>query len=285
MAKIIFGCGYLGLEIARRWLAAGDDVFAVTRSASRAKELARQGLHPIVGDLAESMTLPDISSLRTALFAVGFDRSSGKSIREVYVDGLRKALEILPPTTDTFVYISSTGVYGQLDGQWVDEASPCEPQRAGGRACLDTEQVLVNGPWGGRRIVLRLAGIYGPGRVPRLETVRSGMPLDVDPNGTLNLIHRDDAVETVLAVERHADCSPLFTVSDGNPVRRGDFYATLAQFLDAPPPQFVATEADSTNRTRDRSSKRVSNQRMMRELAVELRYPTYREGLRSIAGG
>ena len=90
------------------------------------------------------------------------------------------------------LYISSTGVYGDADGEWVDETTPCRPAREGGKACLAAEQVLAEHPLGKRSVVLRPAGIYGPDRIIRAEALRRGEPIDAPADGYLNLIHVDD---------------------------------------------------------------------------------------------
>ncbi len=136
MAKLIFGCGYLGRRVARLWCDAGEDVYAVTRSRERAIELASAGLRPIVADVTEPASLRELPAGSTVLFAVGHDRTAGKSITQVYCDGLRHTLAALPAETQQIMYISSTGVYGQQAGEIVDEDTPCHPDREGGRACL-----------------------------------------------------------------------------------------------------------------------------------------------------
>ena len=95
----------------------------------------------------------------------------------VYVDGLQAALDALPTATGRIIYISSTGVYGQTSGEWVDEESECRPTREGGRVCLAAEGVLASPDLGQRAVVLRLAGIYGPGRIPR----RTELPAKIPP--------------------------------------------------------------------------------------------------------
>ena len=102
------------------------------------------------------------------------------------------------------IYISSTGVYGQTDGTWVDESTECRPTRAGGQACLAAEQLLLQSAWAARTLILRLAGIYGPQRLPRLRQLQSGESLDTAPLGLLNLIHVDDAAQVVRQVADQA---------------------------------------------------------------------------------
>lgn len=282
MAKLIFGCGYLGRRVAALWRAAGNDVYAVTRSPQRAAELAAQGLVPIVGDVAGEAKIAIPPDIRTVLFAVGFDRSPGQPIHEVYAGGIARALDGLPQSVERFLYISSTGVYGHVAGAEVDEQSPCQPTREGGRACLAAEEVLQTSRLGERSIILRLAGIYGPGRIPRSKDLLSGTPIDAPASGWLNLIHVDDAARIVLLAEQRAPLPSLYVVSDGQPVLRGDYYRELARLLDAPPPRFIAPPADSPAAARAASDKRINPQRMLENLRPALAYPSYREGLAAI---
>lgn len=281
--KLVVGCGYLGHRVAERWLAAGDTVFAVTRSSQRASQFQRAGLAPIVADVRDPRSLAGrLPTADTVLWAVGFDARAGGSIEQVYVEGLRNVLGALPAETRRIVYISSTGVYGDAAGQWIDEDTPCRPRRAGGIASLAAEGVLAEHPLGPRSVVLRLAGLYGPGRVPRLDALRAGEPIPAPECGFLNLIHVLDAVEVVLAAERDAPPPRTYLVSDGQPVVRREYYEALARLVGAPPPRFAAPAADSPAAERAASDKRISNARMRAELRVELKYPSFREGLAQI---
>ena len=165
MAKLIFGCGYLGRRVARLWHATGETVYAVTRSAERATQMAAEGVVPIVGDITDEARLSIPDDIRTVLFAVGHERQSTASIHDVFVGGLRTAIASLNNTVERFIHISSTGVYGQFAGEEVDEDSPCEPTHEGGWAILAGERLLYGSRFAQEAIVLRLAGIYGPGRI------------------------------------------------------------------------------------------------------------------------
>jgi nucleoside-diphosphate-sugar epimerase len=280
--NLIFGCGYLGRRVASRWVSGGRQVAAVTRSVERANELLAEGIHPLVADVNSPASLAKLPPAATVLFAVGYDRTSGLPIREVYVEGLRAVLAALPDTVECFIYVSSTGVFAQHDGQWVDEDSPAEPVREGGRACLEAERLLAAHPLGRRAMVLRMAGIYGPGRLPRRREIEAGESLAAPSEGYLNLIHVDDAAEVVLAAERSASRPSMYLVSDGHPVSRGEYYAELARLVGAPPPRFQHPGPDSPAAQRAESSKRISNARLLDELHVELSYPSYKEGLASV---
>ena len=281
MGKLIFGCGYLGMPVAQRWLAEGDEVFAMTRTAERAAEFAAMGIQPLVGDLTEPETMPQLPAVDTVLFAVGFDRSSERTIHEVYVAGLERALAALDDRLRRFIYISSTGVYGDFGGQWVDETTPCEPIREGGRACLAAERTLAGSRFADRAVVLRCAGIYGPGRIPRMQDLQAGRPIPARGDGWLNLIHVEDAASAVLAAT--GTClSRLYLVSDGKPIKRRQFYEELARLSGAPTPQFhVPDENDDSRRARV-ADRRVDNRRMIGELGLQLAYPSFREGLAAI---
>jgi nucleoside-diphosphate-sugar epimerase len=281
MAKLIFGCGYLGLRVARLWLGQGKTVFAVTRSSEKARSLEAEGIRPIVGNLLTGpLSLPP--DITTVLFAVGYDRASDSSINDVYAGGVRRVVEAVPAGVGRLIYASSTGVYGQCTGDDVDEETPCKPLRAGGIASLAAEEVLKTGKVQSRAVILRLAGLYGPGRIPRASDLLAGRPIDAPAHGWLNLIHVDDAAQIVLLAEERASPPRTYVVSDGQPVVRNEYYAELARLLGAAEPKFVDPPASSPAAARAASDKRILPRRMFAELRPRLQYPSYRDGLSAI---
>jgi nucleoside-diphosphate-sugar epimerase len=247
--------------------------------------LTAEGYFPIVADVLRPQTLGDLPAADTVLFAVGYDHGEGSGVLEVFVAGMQSALNALPARIGRFIYISSTGVYAQSQGEWVDESSPCQPQREAGRACLAAEQVLASHPLGSRAVVLRMAGLYGPGRIPNAEQIRRGQSIAAPARGFLNLIHVDDAAAVVLAAEERADPPRLYLASDGHPIERHTYYEELARLLAGPAPEFAPAPGDSPAAMRAASNKRINNKRMVAELGVKLAYPSYREGLAAIAAG
>lgn len=282
MAKLIFGCGYLGCRVAQQWLSAGDSVYVVTRKPERAVELAAAGFHPLIGEITQSATLPPLPEVDTILFAVGYDRASGQSIEQVYVDGLKNVLAAIVSPPKHFIYISSTGVFGQVAGDWVDEDSPCSPTRPGGIACLAAERLLQTSQLADRAIILRLAGIYGPQRIPRAADIRAGRPIDAPATGFLNLIHVDDAARIVVAAAQQLSPPGLYVVSDGQPVQRGEYYGELARLLQGPAPTFSEPPVGSPSAARAGSDKRVRPTKLFADMALTLTYPSYRSGLAAI---
>ena len=271
---LVVGCGYLGRRVADLWTAAGRRVVALTRT--RADSLREAGIEPLLGDVTDPASLNNLPAASTVLYAVGLDRSSGKSMAEVYVQGLKNVLDNLPPC-DRFIYISSTSVYGQTDGSVVDESSPTEPLEDSGRIVLEAERVLrAKLP---TAIILRFAGIYGPDRLLRKQALLKGEPLIGDAEKWLNLIEVRDGARAILAAEQRAPLGETLIIADDTPVHRRDFYTLLAKLLNAPEARFddappgVPVSRDTNRRLTNRKAKAV--------LGWEPEYGSYREGLRA----
>lgn len=260
---LLIGCGYLGERIAGRFTAVGRTVAALTRSPQRADAFRSRGWHPVIGDLLDPhITLP---STALTVWAAAPDR--GQSAHSFYVDGMAN---LLRSVTGRLIVVSSTGVYGQSGGELVDESAATEPTDASGQAVLDMERLV-----GHRGVILRFAGIYGPGRWLRADALIAGQPFGGDPDAWLNLIHGDDGADAVVTAERAADGS-VYNVSDGQPVRRGDFFTELARRLGAAPPVFAGPAMRGGNR-------RIDSKRFAADLNWRPRYPSYRDGLAAAA--
>lgn len=278
MRKLLIGCGYLGERVAREWLRQGDEVWVLTRSTANAERFASLGLKPVIGDVLDPESLEKLPGAESVLYAVGFDRSAQASKRTVYVDGLSNVLSKIGSKCERFLYVSSTSVYGQDAGELVDESSLTRPKEENGCVCRDAEAVARQVK--STAIVLRLAGIYGPGRLlARVEQLRRGDRLSGNPNAWLNLIHVDDAVRAVLAAETRGVSGATYLVCDDLPPRRHEYYSALAQMVGAPVPKFEELAADAPER--QRLNKRCVNRRLREELRVELQFPTINDGLRS----
>ncbi|TWT63241.1 SDR family oxidoreductase [Rubinisphaera italica] len=275
--RLIIGCGYLGSRAARAWQEQGFSVAVTTRSEERAQEFAEQGLQPIVCNVMDAASLQSLPDADVVLHAVGLDRKAGDSMRAVYVEGLRNVLTELEQRVSRMIYISSTSVYGQMDGSVVDEESVCEPTRENGQICLEAEQLVLNAECTGT--VLRLAGIYGPDRLlARMKERQQSEPIAGNPEAWLNLIHVEDAVQAVLAAGVNELLHQKYLIVDDEPITRRAYYTLLAELLEAAAPVFTADKPDPKG---DRGfNKRCKNHRMHDELMQSLKFPTIREGLR-----
>jgi len=284
---LIVGCGYLGKRVAA---AAERKGWRVLGSSRRDRPIdPTLPYTPIQIDWNDSRTLQSLPAVDAVVVAVSYDRTSGVDREESQVGGLRRLLKAIPGRADQpsrlpdVLYISTTGVYHQRGGQWVDESSPTHPLRDGGAAHLRAEAVLrqqlgEDSPW----TILRMAGLYGPGRVPRAADVIAGRPIASPPLGHLNLIHIEDAAAVTVAALERPGRRRLYVVSDDRPVIRGDFYRQIAMQAGAPEPRFVEPPAGSGVQVRSGTDKRVWNRRMKRDLMPRLLFPTCREGLRDV---
>lgn len=265
VVRLVVGCGYLGSRVVRGWVAGGDRVVVLTRRAARIAEISALGATAIVADVvaADLGSLPEAATL---FWGVGFDRTPGQTHRDIHVVGLRRLLDMVPGRPRV-VFSSSTGVWGDDDGRVVDESTPAHPTREAGRVLLEAEAMLGEHPLG-PGTALRFAGLYGPGRLPRLADLRAGRPIAADPDSTLNLVHVDDAARVVRAVADAAAPAVRYVVSDGNPLLRRDWYGGLAAAAGAPAPVWDPTAPRGRG-----SDKRVDASRLGREFPGVIRHP------------
>jgi nucleoside-diphosphate-sugar epimerase len=271
---LIAGAGYVGGALAARLAADRHAVFGLRR---RPAELPA-GVTPIAADLGDPASL---RALPDALDAVVYAASAGgggePAYRAAYVDGPRHLVEALARRSDPprrLLFTSSTAVYGQAGGEWVDETSPTEPVDYRGRVLLEGERWLAAGPI--PSTVLRLGGIYGPGRTRLVDAVRAGRAA-LAPGGPhyTNRIHRDDcagALRHLLGLAAPAGC---YVGVDDEPADRADVLRWLAARLRAPAPRedpAAAPDPDARG-----GNKRCSNARL-RAAGWRPLYPSYREG-------
>jgi len=308
-ARLVLGCGYVGARVARNWHDSGDRVFAVTRSHERALEFRQRGWEPILWDWLDgpmpSAALPE--GLDTILISVSHAPVAGLPPTETHVQGLDRLAQWGGDSLNRsrWIYLSTTGVFAsEIGGGWVDEDSPVAPTRPGSVAALCGERWLERHIPKGQRVILRPAGIYGPGRVPRWDAVRDAVPLQVDPESHLNLIHVDDLVSVICRVADGQTPSSLYCVSDGHSPTRREYYGAISDMMGWPAPIFASSEANPPatsspatpspatpspaatvaprRAARSEGNKRVSPRRLSEELQVEFAYPSFREGLRSL---
>jgi len=280
---LVIGCGYLGLRVAEIWKRQGHLVSALTRKPGRVTEFTNKGIAGILGGVTQPKSLDDLPAADIVLVAVGMDRSMYSDIEMVYVGGLQNVLAKLPQRPKHLVYISSTGVYGDFGGDWVDEESSTQPLRPGGKACLKAEQLIRDSELGDLATVLRFAGIYGPDRVPTKQRVEAGEWKKLSSAGFLNLIHVDDGARIVDQVAKTEPAGETYLVGDGNPVLRRDYYSYIAKCLGVEQIPWSETEVDPKS-ARSGSNKRISNKKLVEQFDIQFDFPDYRAGLKQAMG-
>jgi len=277
---LVAGAGWLGSAVARALLARGDRVTAVRRDPAKLAPLVEAGAGALPLDLSEPGSSGRIPGGPEAIVACQSGADGVEGYRRAYLDANRTLLEAARRLgVRTFVYTGSTGVFGQRDESWVDESTPPAPAGPAARVLVEAEE-RVRGGEGVAGSVLRLSGIYGPGRSWLVDRVRAGA-LAVGPGDEafMNFCHLEDAVAAVLAVLDRGRPGAVYHASDGLPTRRREVVRWLAGALGVPVPEIASPpSAEGPNR-------RISAVRTRRELGLELAYPSFREGVRSELGG
>jgi nucleoside-diphosphate-sugar epimerase len=276
----IFGLGYSGLEIARLARAAGWSVAGTCTSEQKAAELRADGIeaHCFDGTTALPAGAMDGASHVLCTIAPG---TTGDPALRTCSRLLRQARWL--------GYLSTTGVYGDQGGGWVDEATPAKPGQP-----RSIERLVAERAWQALGLeagvavdVFRLPGIYGPGR-SAVDQAKAGTARRIDkPGQVFSRVHVEDIAGTVLMAISGAHAGAIYNVADDLPASTSDVVAFACELLGKPvPPAIPWQQAEPTMSAMARSfyaeTRRVKNDRIKNELGVVLRYPTYREGLRAI---
>jgi nucleoside-diphosphate-sugar epimerase len=284
MDILLAGCGWLGREVARRLAARGDRVTGLTRTEESARRLSAEGIAAIALDLAAPNASRSIPGSYDGVLAM--QSASGRdeaAYRRASIDATRGLLESVAASDTAFVYVSSTGVFGQTDGSWVDEATPPHPVEATSRILLEAERLVLDRSWHrAQPRIVRCSGLYGPGRTGTIERVRTGaLALGYGDDTWMNFCHRDDAASTVIAALDRGSPGAIYHASDAAPTTRHDVVAWIAARLAMAPSRSDVGSAPLGRRGVDR---RVSAEATRREFGVRLAYPSFREGLAPFLG-
>jgi nucleoside-diphosphate-sugar epimerase len=281
MRTLVIGCGYIGLSLAEELARQGHEVFGMRRHVAGEEAFSRANVKPLYADITKPK---DLSALPGPFdWVINCVASRGGTVedyRRIYLLGTQNILDWLqasPPKK--YVYTSSTSVYGQNNGSVVVETDPVTPAAETSRVLVATENLLINAA--DQRfpvVILRLAGIYGPGRGYWLQQFLSGAAR-MDGAGTryLNMIHRDDVVGAIVAALKSAPAPSVYNVVDNEPVTQREFFSWLATKLNKPVPPSIEEE-ETAVRKRGTTNKRVSNQRLKEQLGYQFKFPTFRQG-------
>ncbi|MEM9599202.1 MAG: NAD-dependent epimerase/dehydratase family protein [Acidobacteriota bacterium] len=269
MKALIAGCGDLGTRVGLALAAEGAEVWGIRRNP----ELLPAPLRGLAVDLSVPGLWPTLPEADLVVYALAADRFEDGAYRRAYVDGVRHLLGALgdrPPRR--WLHVSSTSVYAQSGGVWVDESSATEPVSFSGRRILEGEEVLRGS--GVAATVLRLSGIYGPGRTRLVDSVRQGRAVCYDPPVHTNRIHVDDAAGALVHLAKLGAPADLYLGTDHRPAPDGEVKRWLAARLGVPePPPGPVTPGSRAMR----SDKRCSNRRLL-DSGFRFRYPDYRSG-------
>ena len=280
MTVLLAGCGDLGTEAGLRFAAAGHPVVGWRRSP----EKLPAEIEGFAADLSAADLPPVPVDTTAVVIAVAAASPTEAAYRAAYVEGLSHVLDALErdgAAPDRVLFVSSTAVHGDAAGGWVDERTTPAPGGYSGRVMREAEELLLSRLRGSRSVplVLRLGGIYGPGRTRLIEQVQSGAALVPDKPRYTNRIHRDDAAAAIVHLcTMDSMPAPVYVGVDNDPADLGDVLRFLASEMGYPePPVGSAGEARGGN-------KRCSNA-LLRSTGFEFAYPSFREGYRDVLAG
>ncbi len=286
---LIVGCGYVGLALGAQLARQGHRVVGLRRTLNAAREMEAVGVRPFAADVTRPGELARAPGpFDWVVNCVASSRGGVTEYQDVYLQGTRNLIEWLKPSPPAkFVYTSSTGVYAQKDGSEVTEASLAEASTPTGRVLVETENLLLAAARGHGfpAVILRAAGIYGPGRGYWFRQFLAGEAvIEGDGGRFLNMIHRDDLARAIIAALKHGRSGEIYNAVDDEPVLQIEVFRWLAARLRKPMPPSVETSPRARGK-RGVTNKRVLNHKLRTELACHLDYPTFREGYEAALGG
>ncbi len=270
---LLVGCGDIGISLGQSLLRSGFTVWGLRRNTS----LLTEGFHPITADITEPRSLQQVAEqdwdyVVVTLVPAGFN---DEGYRSIFVEGVNNLISSLhiQPKLRRLLFVSSSSVYHQKNGEWVDEQSPTEPTSFSGKRLLQGEQLLQQSSL--PATVVRFSGIYGPGRRRLIDQVLAGQGCEKSPPLYTNRIHQQDCVgflqHLIEMNERGIETEACYLATDSSPVTMWDVKQWLASQLEV-----VLGDTSPESKMR-RSSKRCSNQKML-ATGYELRYPNFQQG-------
>ena len=274
MHVLVAGCGWLGTELARALMARGDRVTGVRRQPQRAAELAALGVAPLALDLSAPDAARQLPADLDAVIACQAAGGDGvEPYRRAYLEANRTLLAAAQRSgVRAFVYTGSTGLFGQRDGCDVDEATPPAPSSPEAEVLVEAERLVLG--FGPAARVVRLSGLYGPGRTGLVERVRSGaLGLGSGDGAWMNFCHREDAVSMVLRALDRGRPAAVYHGSDARPARRREVVSWISGALGVEPIMRGDVEAG-----RGGANRRILSERTRAELGITLAFPSFREG-------
>ena len=274
---LFIGHGYSARALAAQVIPRGWRVIGTTRSPQSAEEIRGTGVEPVIWPGS------DLTAALAAANAILVFAGPGPEGDPVLAK-LREPIASRARALDWVGYLSTTGVYGNHDGGWVDESTPLAPSTARGVARVAAEAAWQEIP-GLPLQIFRLAGIYGPGRGPFAKLRNGTARRIIKPGQVFSRIHVDDIAQCLLASLERPDPGAIYNLCDDEPAPPEDVLAYAAELLGLPiPPAIPFDTAEMTPMARSfyDENKRVRNDRIKNDLGISLIHPDYRSGLRAL---
>ncbi|MBT6278195.1 MAG: SDR family NAD(P)-dependent oxidoreductase [Chromatiales bacterium] len=269
---VIAGCGDVGCRVGLGLNRLGATAIGVRRNIAAVPK----GLVSVQADVVSGEGLDKLPSADAVVYCVAADARTEPAYRAAYVDGPRRLREFFGATVP-FLFVSSTSVFGQVDGQWIDEGTPAAPSTFTGKLILEGERGLEILGW--PLCVVRFGGIYGPGRRRLIDSVKTARPVVADPPQYTNRIHVEDCASVLIHLLQLRSPDPLYLAVDDEPAPAHVIRDWMADALGVTPPKREVFTLDALRV----GSKRLSNGRLKRS-GYMFQYPTFREGYGELLG-
>ena len=283
----ISGCGDIGARVAAIWQGKGAQISALACNKDSETRLKTLNITPVKGDLDDGDSLQGLTLANTVLYHFAPPPSTGST--DPRLMALLKAVQLSKGLPSKIVLISTSAVYGDCQGQWIDENAKVDPSTDRGKRRHHAEHTLINWclqtniPY----VILRVPGIYGPNRLP-IERIKSGAPILKESQSPFtNRIHADDLAAICVAAAENAPANSLYNVTDGHPGTMSQYFKDIAVACHLPqPPEIDMAEAQKVMSpgmlSYLKESRRIKNDKLIRELNITLSYPTLEVGLKQI---
>ncbi|MEZ0217024.1 MAG: SDR family oxidoreductase [Rariglobus sp.] len=283
MHVLIIGCGYLGIPLGEALIKKGHTVAGVRRSPEANDQLKAAGIEPMNVDITNPADLARLTGpFDWVVNCVSSSKGGVDEYKQVYLQGTRNIIEwaATQPNLKKYVYTSSTSVYGQTDGSVVKETAVTQPVSETSKVLVETERVLLQAVQQKKfpAVILRVAGIYGPDRGHLFQQyLKDEAKMSGTGDRLINMIHLDDVVGLTAAALKSGRPGEVFNAVDDEPIAQIHFFRWLSESLGKWMPPF-ATEAESADRKRGLTQKKVSNRKAKMELGYQFIHPTFRQG-------
>ncbi len=280
---VIVGCGDIGCRVGKILLEQGKQVLATAKTAESAADLQAQGFNTVAGNFDYQEDAPEVPVHGKQVYYFMPPQGGGKSDYRMLNFCQKLSADNCPGKV---VYISTSGVYGDCGGALVTEETPINPQttRALRRASAESQLQELAEKLGFELIILRVTGIYGPGRLP-VSRIMQGHPVLLPEDASYtNRIHAYDLVQVCLAAMDRGEHGDIFNVCDGQESSMTDYFLAVADLYELPrPKQISMAEAEKEMNplmlSYQKESRRMSNKKLLEKLGIELQFPTLAEGL------
>lgn len=280
---VIIGCGDIGRRLGNRLIAQGRQILATAKSSQSAASLQGLGFKTVIGDYDYREDTPSVPLHGTQLFYFLPPQGGGRTDARMLNFCSRLSAENCPAKV---VYLSTSGVYGDCGGAVVTEQTPLNPQtsRAQRRVSAENQLQEQSRRLGFELVILRVTGIYGPGRLPVARIMQGHPVLRPEDAPLTNRIHSSDLVRICLAAMDKGEAGDIFNVCDGQPTSMTDYFVAVADLYGLPRPRQISLaeaerEMNPLMLSYQKESRRMSNQKMLDKLGIELLYPTLQAGL------